>query len=158
MHFSSEIPLVKDGKEWRVVRTLLKSEWRAFIDGAELRQLIPYRDSALLILLNLTAANADREHTAITMTAVNARLADNAKIVESNANKAAQRQLVTAEIQNDFWLAIKMCMFDVVPIRMEALKSAHAMTHPNPTSWVDGVTAFRVLEKYLVTDARSNLP
>jgi len=46
MRFPSEMPSVKDGKEWvRVVRTLLKSEWRALVDGAELRQLIPYRDT-----------------------------------------------------------------------------------------------------------------
>ena len=58
-----------------------------------------------------------------------------------------------AEVQNEFWLAIEMCMYDVAPIRMAAIKSAHAMTHPNPVTWVDGVAAFKELERALVTDA-----
>ena len=41
MRFPGEMPSVKDGKEWvRVSRTLFKSQWRALLDGAELRELI----------------------------------------------------------------------------------------------------------------------
>ena len=44
-------------------------------------------------------------------------------------------------------------MYDVAPIRMAALKSAHALIPPHPTSWSDGIAAFRELEKALVADA-----
>ena len=60
---------------------------------------------------------------------------------------------ILAEILNEFWLAIEMCMYDVAPIRMAAIKSTHAMTHPDPATWVDGVAAFKELERALATDA-----
>ena len=60
MRFPGEMPSVKDGKEWvRVSRTLFKSQWRALLDGAELRELIQYRPSALLPAITMTAPTAD---------------------------------------------------------------------------------------------------
>ena len=44
-----ERPTLAAGKEWcREARLNLKPEWRALLDGAEVKDLIKYRDNALL--------------------------------------------------------------------------------------------------------------
>ena len=154
MRFPGEMPSVKDGKEWvRVSRTLFKSQWRALLDGAELRELIQYRPSVLLPAITMTVPTADGSHTGLSHAAEKTREAENAKITESNTNKLAHIALAHAEIKNECWLAIEMSMYDVAPIRMTALKSAHALVPPHPTSWSDGIAAFRELEADLVANA-----
>ena len=65
---------MKDGKEWvRVSRTLFKSQWRALLDGAELRELIQYRPSALLPAITMTAPTADGSHTGLSHAAEKTR-------------------------------------------------------------------------------------
>ena len=101
MRFPGEMPSVKDGKEWvRVSRTLFKSQWRALLDGAELRELIQYRPSALLPAITMTAPTVDGSHTGLSNAAEKTREADNAKITESNTNKLAHIALAHAEIKN----------------------------------------------------------
>ena len=109
MRFPGEMPSVKDGKEWvRVSRTLFKSQWRALLDGAELRELIQYRPSALLPAITMTDPTADGSHTGLSHAAEKTRESENAKITESNVNKLAHIDLAHAEIKNECWLAIEM--------------------------------------------------
>ena len=54
--FPGERPSLYDGKEWcRTTQLALKPEYRALLDGVEMRGMIQYRDAALLTPLTLTA-------------------------------------------------------------------------------------------------------
>ena len=152
--FPGERPSLAEGKEWcREARLNLKPEWRALLDGAEVKELIKYRDTATLTPLFLTAADATGTHTAISQQMVETRDRENLKIAETNVANAALREAAIAEWRNEFWLAFEVALHDVAPIRLEALRVTYRMTNPNPITWVDGVSAFRALENALVTNA-----
>ena len=152
--FPGERPSLAEGKEWcREARLNLKPEWRALLDGAEVKELIKYRDTAMLTSLVLTAADATGTHTAITQQMVENRDRENLKIAETNVANTALREAAIAEWRNEFWLAFEVALHDVAPIRLEALRVTYRMTNPNPITWVDGVSAFRALENVLVTNA-----
>ena len=131
----------------------MKAEWRALLDGAEVKELIKYRDTAALTTLVLTAADATGSHSAITQQMVENRDRENLKIAETNVANRALREAAIAEWKNEFWLAFEVALHDVAPIRLEALRVTYRMTNPNPITWVDGVSAFRALETALVTNA-----
>ena len=152
--FPGERPSLAEGKEWcREARLNLKPEWRALLDGAEVKELIKYRDTATLTTLVLTAADATGSHSAITQQMVENRDRENLKIAETNVANTALREAAIAEWKNEFWLAFEVALHDVAPIRLEALRVTYRMTNPNPITWVDGVSAFRAVENALVTNA-----
>ena len=152
--FPGERPSLAEGKEWcREARLNLKPEWRALLDGAEVKELIKYRDTATLTTLVLTAADATGSHSAITQQMVEIRNRENLKIAETNVANTALREAAIAEWKNEFWLAFEVALHDVAPIRLEALRVTYRMTNPNPITWVDGVSAFRAVEAALVTNA-----
>ena len=72
--FPGERPSLAEGKEWcREARLNLKPEWRALLDGAEVKELIKYRDATMLTPLVLTAANNTGSHSTITQQMVENR-------------------------------------------------------------------------------------
>ena len=91
-HFPGERPSLAEGKEWcREARLNLKPEWRALLDGAEVKELIKYRDAALLPLLVLTSADGTGAHSATTQAMVEGRDRENLKIIEANVANTAIR-------------------------------------------------------------------
>jgi hypothetical protein len=141
------------GKEWvRTARINFKPEWRA-CDGAEIKDLIKFREAALLPDLVLAAADVAGAHAVITQAMVSTRERDNALIVEDNMSKVAQRDAALSEHRNECWLAIEVSMHTSAPIRLESLRVTHPMAAPLPLTWVDGIAAFRAIETLLVTNA-----
>ena len=91
--FPGERPSLAVGKDWmREARINLKPEWRALIDGAEVKELIKHRDAALHQTLVLSAADVTG-NTVITQAMVYTRDKENAIIAEANVSRKAQREV-----------------------------------------------------------------
>ena len=125
--FPGERPSVAEGKEWcREARLNLKPEWRALLDGAEVKDLIKYRDNTLLPQLVLTPADNTSAHSATTQSMVEGRDRENLKILEVNVANTAIRAAAIAEWSNEFWLAFEVALHDSAPIRLEALRVTYS--------------------------------
>ena len=61
----------------------------------------------------------------MSQTAVFEREAKNQKIAEENTNKAAARDSIIAEVQNECWLAIEISMHEAAPIRLQSLRAKY---------------------------------
>ena len=138
-----------DGMKWgNAVRRAIPADWSKLLSGGTPRTLLQYRALTVPSALVYAAPGADpAANPGVTASQVSARDLKIQEVVDKNTALAASSDAHRAEIQNDFFVALEVALFDVAPLLLERMRTAFPLTYN--VDMHDGPAAFTaIVTKY----------
>ena len=119
-----------EGKVWAIaVKRLLPSDWLSLVDGVTPRTLFQYQKQTVPSALVYAAADLANNVPGVPQTSVLSRELDIERVTDANNIKDQTLEAHTAEMRNDFFIALEMSLADSAPLMLDNLRTSHVLTY-----------------------------